>query len=103
MASKNPPDQATFDQEVVDRDSLLEFPCRFPVKAMGRNDHGFQVMVERIILAHAEIFADEPVTTNPSGSGTYLAVTVTIEAHSREQLDRIYQDLTDCEHVLVAL
>ena len=60
-------------------------------------------MVERIVFAHAEIHSDEPVTTNLSGSGTYLSVTITIEAKSREQLDLIYQDLTDCEHVLVAL
>ena len=98
MASKNPP-----DQEIIERDTLLEFPCKFPVKAMGKNDHGFQEMVERIIFAHAEIHIDEPVTTNLSGSGTYLSVTITIHAQSRTQLDLIYQDLTDCEHVLVAL
>ena len=98
MASKYPP-----DQEAIERDTLLEFPCKFPVKAMGKNDQGFQEMVESIVFAHAEIHTEEPVTTNLSGSGTYLAVTITIEAHSKAQLDRIYQDLTDCKQVLVAL
>ena len=51
----------------------------------------------------AELFAGEPVTVHPSSSGNYLSVTVTIEAASKAQLDRIYQDLTDCEQVLVAL
>ncbi|MBT8072227.1 MAG: DUF493 domain-containing protein, partial [Xanthomonadales bacterium] len=56
-----------------------------------------------IVLRHAELWMDEPVTTIPSSSGTYLSVTVTIEATSKPQLDRIYQDLTDCEQVLIAL
>jgi putative lipoic acid-binding regulatory protein len=49
------------------------------------------------------MYSGEMVTTNSSSSGKYLSVTVTIEARSKAQLDRIYQDLTDCEQVLVAL
>ncbi len=60
-------------------------------------------LVTAIILSHAELYTGEPVTANPSSSGNYLSVTVTIEATSKAQLDRIYQDLTDCEQVLVAL
>ncbi len=101
MASRYPPDLP--EQEIIERDSLLEFPCEFPIKAMGLDEDGFQTLVENIILNHAEIYADEPVTTNPSSTGKYLSITVTVEAQSRDQLDRIYQDLTDCEQVLVAL
>lgn len=98
MASKIPPETVTDQQE-----TLLEFPCKFPIKAMGRSDDGFETLVTEIILVHAEIYAEQPVTTNPSSSGNFISVTVTIEALSKVQLDRIYQDLTDCEHVLVAL
>lgn len=103
MASKYPPDQGIPEQEVIERDSLLEFPCKFPIKAMGRNEASFQTLVENIILNHAEIYTGEPVTTNASSSGKYLSVTVTVEAQSKDQLDRIYQDLTDCKQVMVAL
>jgi len=98
MALKIPP-----VQDIIERDTLLEFPCRFPLKAMGRNDPGFQALVEKIILSHAEIYAEEAVTASPSGAGNYLAVTVTIKAQSKAQLDLIYQALTDCGQVLVAL
>jgi len=98
MAAKCPS-----EQEIIERDTLLEFPCKFPLKAMGRNEPGFQALVEKIILTHAEIGTDEPVTTILSGADKYLSVTVTIEAQSKAQLDLIYQDLTDCEQVLVAL
>jgi putative lipoic acid-binding regulatory protein len=98
MASIFPPDNGSGQPE-----TLLEFPCSFPVKAMGRSDVGFEALVTGIVLVHAELVAGIPVTTNASSSGSYISVTVTIEAVSKAQLDRIYQDLTDCEQVLVAL
>lgn len=98
MASMFPPANGSEQPE-----TLLEFPCDFPVKAMGRHDDGFEALVTKIILTHADPVAGVPVTTNASSSGSYLSVTVTIEAVSKAQLDRIYQELTDCEQVLVAL
>jgi len=98
MASIHPPDNDSDQQE-----TLLEFPCKFPVKAMGRCAGNFEELVTKIVLTHAEQYVDAPVTSNSSSSGSYLSVTVTIEATSKAQLDRIYQDLTDCEQVLVAL
>jgi len=98
MVSKTPPETDTNQQE-----TLLEFPCKFPVKAMGRSADGFTALVTGIILTHAEIYTGEQVTTKPSGSGNFIAVTVTVEAQSKAQLDQIYQDLSDCEQVLVAL
>ena len=100
MASKHPPETST---ETDGQETLLEFPCKFPVKAMGRAEDGFEALVTELILAHAEIYAGEAVTTNPSSSGNFISVTITIEALSKAQLDRIYQDLTDCEQVLIAL
>ena len=85
------------------QETLLKFPCKFPIKVMGRADFDFEDLVTKIILRHAESYADEATTTNPSGSGNFVSVTVTIEATSKAQLDSIYQDLTDCEQVLVAL
>ena len=98
MASMHPPENGKEQQE-----TLLEFPCTFPIKAMGRDDGDFEALITKIISKHADIPAGVPVTTNASSSGSYLSVTVTIEAVSKAQLDRIYQDLTDCEQVLVAL
>ena len=98
MVSKIPP-----ELEVSEQETLLEFPCKFPVKAMGRSEDGFEAMVTNIILTHAEVYMGEVITINPSSSGNFVSVTVTIEARSKTQLDQIYQDLTDCEQVLVAL
>jgi putative lipoic acid-binding regulatory protein len=84
-------------------ETLLEFPCRFPIKAMGRNGNDFESVVTGIVFRHAELYVGEEVRVRPSAEGNFLSVTVTIEALSRDQLDRIYQDLTDCEQILMAL
>jgi hypothetical protein len=86
-----------------DRTTLLEFPCRFPIKAMGRNSDDFENVVVGIVLSHAELWPDEPVTQSPSKAGNFVSVTAVIEAQSQEQLDRIYQELTDCSQVMMAL
>lgn len=84
-------------------DSLLDFPCAFPIKAMGRSHEDFEALVSEIVLRHARLHADTEVLARESGAGNFISVTITVEAESREQLDRIYQDLTDCEQVLMAL
>ena len=83
--------------------SLLEFPCRFPVKAMGRQREGFEEMIRGIVCSHAELWPGEPLRSTPSKAGRFVSVTAVIEARSQEQLDAIYQDLTDCVEVLMAL
>lgn len=87
------------------KESLLEFPCRFPIKAMGRGNGAFEAIVVQIVRSHAELWPGErePVRTNPSRNGNFVGVTVVVEATSQEQLDAIYQALTDCPDVLMAL
>ena len=60
------------------------------------------VIVE-IVRRHVTDIHEGAVTTRPSKDGNYLAVTVTIEASSKQQLDAIYQDLSDHPLVLMAL
>lgn len=86
-----------------EKTTLLEFPCRFPVKVMGRNGDDFESFVTAIILIHAELWPDEPVTVLPSKEGNFISVTAVIEATSQAQLDSIYQELTDSSQVLMAL
>ncbi|MEQ1622141.1 MAG: DUF493 domain-containing protein [Methylococcales bacterium] len=86
-----------------EEDTLFEFPCQFPIKAMGKNDVELDLLVVEIIRRHVDSLGEGAVTTRPSKSGNYTAVTVMIEATSKKQLDAIYQELTDHPHVLMAL
>jgi len=83
--------------------SLLEFPCRFPIKAMGRYTDDFEEIVTAIVLTHAELWPDEPVRLAPSKEGNFVSVTAIIEAQSQHQIDSIYIELTGCNQVLMAL
>jgi putative lipoic acid-binding regulatory protein len=87
------------------KETLLEFPCRFPLKAMGKADGGFEAIAVQIARKHAGLWPGEaePVISRPSKTGKYISVTIVIEATSQAQLDAIYQDLTDCPEVLMAL
>lgn len=87
---------------MTDSETLLEFPCRFPIKVMGKVNVEFDLLVVEIISKHVAVNADE-VATRPSKGGNYLAVTVTIEATSKQQLDAIYIELSQHPHVIMAL
>lgn len=91
------------DPEFLERDTLLEFPCKFPIKAMGRHTDEFEGIVTEIVLRHAEFWPGEEVRLLPSKAGTFVSVTTVVEARSKAQLDAIYQELTDCEQVIMAL
>lgn len=87
----------------MSEETLLEFPCQFPIKAMGKNTPDFDSVVANIVSLHVEEITDCTIKTRPSKGGKYLAVTIEIQASSKKQLDAIYQGLTDCPDVLMAL
>jgi len=84
-------------------DSLLVFPCEFPIKAMGKAETDFDSLVVGLVRKHYPDLLEGAVKTRLSNGGRYMAVTVTINAQNRQQLDNIYMELTAEERVLVAL
>lgn len=86
-----------------DEETLLEFPCRFPIKMMGRDREAFHRAALELVESYAGAIPEEDVSTSSSSKGNFVSITVTIEAVSQEQLDNIYQALTDHEEILVAL
>jgi len=85
------------------QESLLEFPCEFPIKMMGRVGDGFRETAVVLVEKHTGKIADEAIKIAESRKGNFLSVTVTIVAENQEQLDNIYRDLTDHDEILVAL
>ena len=84
-------------------DEIFNFPCDFPIKAMGKTDDDLLAQVLNLIQKHVESIDESRITTKASKNGKFTAITVTITATSRAQLDAIYQDLTDCCDVLYAI
>ena len=85
------------------RASIMEFPCEFPIKVLGRSAADFHDTVIDIIKDHVPNLSRHAVKTTSSRNGNYVSITVLLMASSREQLDGIYQDLSDCEAVIMAL
>lgn len=84
-------------------ETLLEFPCDFPVKIMGeRRDEFAQTMIA-IVRRHAPDYDAAQVEIRASSGGKYLSLTCTIRATSKAQLDALYRELTAHEWVKVAL
>ena len=82
-------------------ESLLTFPCVFPIKVMGRRQDEFAQVVTGIVLKHAPDFHPETIEMRSSKQARYLSLTVTINAKSREQLDALYSELS--KHPMVAM
>lgn len=85
------------------RETLLQFPCSFPIKLMGRADAGFSDVAVRLIERHVGEISKNQIQTITSRNGNFLSLTITIDAQSQEHLDNVYNDLSNQEDVLVAL
>lgn len=114
--------------------SLIEYPCDFPIKIMGRVDglpmkpvahqkwettpsyasddsvnaisaddgrQDFIQVVLMIVKRHAPDFDETSLEVKFSRKNTYLSLTCTVRAVSREQLDALYQEL--CGHPMVVM
>ena len=85
----------------VEAESLIEYPCDFPIKVLGRTQAGFAQTVLGIVRSHAPDFDGSTMEMKTSKQGRYLSVTCTIRATSREQLDGLYREL--CDHPMVVM
>jgi len=86
-----------------DQESLIEFPCRFPIKAIGKAGEDFDALVVQLVRRHAPDLNEAAVTLRESRGGKWISVTLVVEASSKDQLDAIYQDLSAHEKVVWAL
>jgi len=84
-------------------DDLFQFPCDFPIKVMGRDTEAFRSLTLAIVERHAGPLPADRISERASSKGNFLALTYTIVAQDRAQLDAIYLDLTSSGVVLVAL
>ena len=84
-------------------DSLIEYPCDFPIKVMGEQVDGFVDAMLVIVLNFDPEWNDSRLTQRPSSAGKYLGLTLTVRATSREQLEELYRTLSTHPMVKVVL
>ena len=88
---------------MTNEESLLEFPCDLSIKAMGKAEPDFELLIVELIRRHAPDIHEGAVRSRSSKGGKWISVTVTLRAESKAQMDAIYMDLTAHEKVVMAL
>ena len=83
--------------------SLIEYPCAFPIKVMGVQVAGFEAAMVAVARQFDPDFEPACIERRPSKAGKYLGLTLTVRATSREQLDELYRALSTHPMVKVVL
>lgn len=87
----------------LDEDGALEFPCRYPVKAMT---HAREHALDQVITAMTTQGAEPDrasVTVRPSRNGRFQSITVEVQAQSRTHLESVYSSLRALDVVVMTL
>jgi putative lipoic acid-binding regulatory protein len=84
-------------------ESLMKFPCSYTIKVVGANSEAFKTAVYTIIHNHLPDLKENAFAHRPSKNDRYLSINITFDAQSKEQLDKIYQDLSSSDEVMMAL
>ena len=83
--------------------TLLEFPCSFPIKVMGAAREGFAQAMLEVVMRHAPDYDAATLEMRSSTGGKYLSLTFTVRAVSQAQLDALYTELSHHPYVKIAL
>jgi putative lipoic acid-binding regulatory protein len=84
-------------------ESLIIYPCDFPIKIMGSTQDAFAQTIVDLVRLYDPEFDASSMEMRPSAKGNYLSLTVTVRATSREQLDQLYRTLSSHPMVKIVL
>ncbi|MEX2500095.1 MAG: DUF493 domain-containing protein [Wenzhouxiangellaceae bacterium] len=87
----------------LDADGTLEFPCRYPVKAMTRTREKALEQVISVIAGRGAQPDRDSVKLRPSRNGRYQSITVEVHVQSRDQLEDVYTGLRQLDIVVMTL
>lgn len=79
---------------MADEDTLIEFPCDFPIKVMGESHDTFAQTIVEVVQAHLPDFDATRVEMRASSGGKYVSLTLTVFVTSKPQLDNVYRALS---------
>ena len=82
-----------------EKEAKIEFPCDYGIKAMGLTTDDFDAVVVGLVRQFVDDIKEGAVSSKQSSSGKFTSVTVDFKATSKQQLDNIYQALTDNQQV----
>jgi uncharacterized protein len=90
-------------QNASQKETLIEFPCDFPIKVMGKTHPEFTQTIVGVVRTFDPALDETTIETRPSSGGNYTGLTVTVRATSQTHLDDIYRALTGHPMVKIVL
>ena len=85
------------------KESLIEYPCDFPIKVFGEAQQGFAQAIAIVVQKHSPEFDASSIEMRSSTGAKYISLTCTVRVTSREQLDKLYRDITSHPMVKMVL
>ncbi|MFM9834625.1 MAG: YbeD family protein [Methylophilaceae bacterium] len=85
------------------QETLIEFPCDFPIKVMGETQTDFSAEIIKTIRNFLANFDESNIELRGSSGGKYISLTCTVHVTSKPQLDDIYRALSGHPMVKVVL
>ena len=76
------------------KDTLIDFPCDFPIKIIGIVNEEFTSIIVGIIQKHLPKFDANKIEMRGSSGGKYISLTCTVHVVSKNQLDELYRELS---------
>ena len=83
--------------------SLIDFPCEFPIKILGKDNAIFENTLSQIMAKHDQKYSELSVKKNKSKKKNYIALTWVVNVNNQDELDNIYRDLSKDKNVLYVL
>jgi uncharacterized protein len=90
-------------EQSTNEETLIEFPCDFPIKVMGETHQHFTQEMVKTIRNLIPDFDESGIEMRGSSGGKYISLTCTVHVTSKPQLDDIYRALTSHPMVKVVL
>ena len=82
------------EDDIKPSETLIEFPCDFPIKVMGETQADFSSEIIKAIQGLNPSFDATRIEIRGSSGGKYISLTCTVYVTSKQQLDEVYRALT---------
>jgi len=97
-------DKPTDKQTDIPRDEpVIEFPCNYPVKVIVEVNSDIVAQVTSIVTKHDPVMCPDKMEQNASRNGKFISLRFMLWATGTSQLEKLFEDLKQCDAVKMVL
>jgi putative lipoic acid-binding regulatory protein len=87
----------------VDSPKLLTFPCEYPIKVLARAGANVRAEIDPVVARHAGAAALAGASERSSAQAHFVSITYLLMAQSEAQIAALFNDLKQCQSVVLVL